>query len=67
MHFFCTPTSEKSKNSSAIINSVIVAYSGGVREQGRAANEPFNLQVKQSPRGDENMIRKRAKYNFQYS
>ena len=61
-----TPTSEKKKNSTAMINSIIVACSGGVKLQGRAANGPFGFHVKQPPKGDENMITKRPNYNIQY-
>ena len=50
--FAFTPTSEKKKNSIAITNSITVTYSGGVKQHGRVAN---SLQVKQPPRGDENI------------
>ena len=50
--FAFTPTSEKKKNSIAITNSITVTYSGGVKQHGRVAN---GLQVKQPPRGDENI------------
>ena len=56
---FCEHTHKREKeNNIAISNSIIVAYSGSVKQQGRAANESFGLQVKQPPRRDENMIRK---------
>ena len=50
--FAFTPISEKKKNSIAITNSITVTYSGGVKQHGRVAN---GLQVKQPPRGNENI------------
>ena len=46
-------------DSIAISHSIIVAFSGGAKQQGRTANGPFGLQVKQPPKGDE-MFRKAA-------
>ena len=66
MHFFAyTLTSEKKKNSIAKFSNS--SCSRGVKKQGRAANRPFSLQVKQPPREDKNIIRKRARLNIQYS
>ena len=56
MIFFCVHTPKREKeNNIGITSSIINAYSGGVKQQGRAANGPFGLQVKQPPRGDENV------------
>ena len=46
--FAYTPTSEK-KKSIAIINSIIVTYSGGVKQQGRAANRISVLKSSSHP------------------
>ena len=44
--------------------SIIIAYSGGVQQQERAENGPFDLQVKQPPVEDKNMIKNFAKFNI---
>ena len=68
MYFFAyTTTTKKKKDSITISHSIIVAFSGGAKQQVRTANGPFGLQVKQPPKGDEKIIKKRAKYNVQCS
>ena len=68
MYFLRThPQAKKKTDSIAISHSIIVAFSGGAKQQGRTANGPFGLQVKQPPKGGQKMIKKRAKYNVQCS
>ena len=42
---------------------IIIAYSGGVKQQERAENGPFDVQVKQTP-GDKNIIKNFAKFSI---
>ena len=49
-NFFCVNTHKREKeNNIAITNSIIIGYSGGVKQQGRVANGPFGLQIKHPP------------------
>ena len=62
---FCEHTHKRKKeNNIAITNSIIIACSGAVKQQGRAANGPFGLHVKQPPREDENMIKNEQRIIF---
>ena len=55
-NFFLTYTSTREKKKRYCNSfSFIIAYCGDVKQQDRAANGPFGLQVNQPPRGDENM------------
>ena len=55
------PQAKKKTDSIAISHSIIFAFSGDAKQQRRTANGPFGLQVKQPPKGDEKMIKKKSK------